>query len=37
MFIEDEYQIVVAPEEMVPANFDSIEAVDAFVTRKRAG
>lgn len=37
MFIEDEYGLVVAPEEMVPANFDSIDAVDAFVTRKRAG
>lgn len=37
MFIEEEYGIAVTPEEMVPANFDSIEAVDGFVTRKRAG
>lgn len=37
MFIEDEYGIAVAPEEMVPDNFDSIDAVDAFVTRKRGG
>ena len=37
LFIEEEFKIVVAPEEMVPANFDSIEAVDRFVSDKRAG
>jgi acyl carrier protein len=35
LFIEEEFQIVVAPEEMTPANFDSIAAVDAFVSGKR--
>ena len=35
LFIEEEFQIVVAPEEMTPANFDSIAAVDAFVAGKR--
>lgn len=34
LFIEEEFRIVVAPEEMTPANFDSIEAVDAFVASK---
>lgn len=37
LFIEEEFQLTVAPEEMTPANFDSVEAVDAFVARKRAG
>lgn len=37
LFIEEEFGVVVAPEEMVPANFDSLEAVDGFLTRKRAG
>lgn len=36
LFIEEEFAIAIAPEEMTPANFDSIEAVDAFVARKRA-
>ncbi len=35
MFIEEQFEIAIAPEEMIPANFDSIEAVDGFVTRKR--
>lgn len=37
MFIEETFGIAIAPEEMVPANFDSIEAVDAFVARKAGG
>ncbi len=37
LFIEEEFQIAVTPEEMVPANFDSLEAVDGFLARKRAG
>jgi len=36
LFIEEQFGVVVAPEEMVPDNFDSIEAVDRFVSRKRA-
>lgn len=37
LFIEEAFKLSIAPEEMTPANFDSIEAVDGFVTRKRAG
>lgn len=37
LFIEEEFRITVAPEEMVPANFESIEAVDRFVSNKRSG
>ena len=37
LFIEEQFQIAVAPEEMTPANFDTIEAVDRFVSHKRAG
>lgn len=37
MFIEEQFGLTVTPEEMVPANFDSIRTVDEFVTRKRAG
>ncbi|HEX2083229.1 MAG TPA: acyl carrier protein [Xanthomonadaceae bacterium] len=37
LFIEEEFRITVAPEEMVPANFESIEAVDRFVSNKRPG
>ena len=36
LFIEDDFGIQVAAEEMLPANFDSVEAIDAFVQRKRA-
>ncbi len=35
-FVEDEYAIAVADDDMVPANFDSIDALSAFVGRKRA-
>ena len=37
LFIEEEFGIAIAPEEMTPANFDSIQAVDGFVSGKRAG
>lgn len=37
LFIEEEFGIAIAPEEMTPANFDSIQAVDHFVSGKRAG
>lgn len=36
MFLEDTFGIMVEPEEMVPANFETIEAVDRFVTTKVA-
>ena len=35
-FVEDEYKLAVADEDMVPANFDSIDALVGFVTRKKA-
>ncbi len=34
-FVEGEYGLAVADEDMVPANFDSIAALAAFVARKR--
>ena len=34
-FVEGEYQLAVADEDIVPANFDSIDALAAFVARKR--
>jgi acyl carrier protein len=34
-FVEGEYGLAVADEDMVPANFDSITALAAFVARKR--
>lgn len=36
MHLEAQYAIKVLDEEMVPANLDSIEAITAFVARKRA-
>ena len=35
-FVEAEYGIAVADEDIVPANFDSIAALAGFVARKRA-
>ncbi|HHJ13951.1 MAG TPA: acyl carrier protein [Gammaproteobacteria bacterium] len=35
-FIEDEYGIKVADEEMVPENLDSVERLVAYVGRKQA-
>lgn len=35
-FIEAEYGVAVADDEIVPANFDSIDALAGFVARKRA-
>ncbi|TXH77477.1 MAG: acyl carrier protein [Lysobacteraceae bacterium] len=37
MHLEEEFKISIAPEEMIPENFDTIEAVDRFVSRKLAG
>jgi acyl carrier protein len=34
-FVESEYGVAVADEDIVPANFDSIDALAAFVGRKR--
>ena len=34
-FVENEYGITVADDDMVPANFDSIDALVAFVARKQ--
>lgn len=33
--LEDTYGIKVLDDEMLPANLDSVEAIAAFVTRKR--
>ncbi len=35
-FLEETHGFRVAPEEMVPANFDSIDTISAFVVRKLA-
>jgi len=34
-FVEGEYGISVADDDMVPANFDSIDALVAFTAKKR--
>jgi acyl carrier protein len=34
-FVESEYAISVADDDMVPQNFDSIDALVAFVARKK--
>ena len=34
-FVEAEYGLAVADEDIVPANFDSIAALAAYVTRRR--
>lgn len=36
MFIEDEFKFTIAPEEMTPDNFDTLDTIDAFVARKLA-
>ncbi len=37
MFIEEEFGFTIAPEEMIPDNFDTLEAIEAFIDRKLAG
>lgn len=37
LFIEEEFGISVADEEMVPENLDSIDNLSAFIGRKRSG
>lgn len=36
-FIEGKYGVTVSEDEMMPENFDSIDAVAAFVGRRRGG
>lgn len=36
LYLEQQFDLLVGPEEMTPANFDSIESVDNFVGRKLA-
>lgn len=36
-FLESAYGIRVTPEEMVPANFDTIDSISSFLGRKAAG
>ncbi len=35
-FIEETYEVEVEDEEMTPENLDSIEAISAFVAKKKA-
>jgi acyl carrier protein len=35
-FVESEYAITVSDDEIVPANFDTIDALAGFISRKRA-
>ena len=37
LFVEEEFKFTIAPEEMVPENFDTLELMDAFIQRKLAG
>ncbi len=37
LFVEETFKLTIAPEEMVPENFDTIQTIDSFVTRKLAG
>lgn len=36
LYLEEQFDLRVLPEEMTPANFDSIDSVDDFVNRKLA-
>ncbi len=36
MWIEEQFGFTIAPEEMVPDNFDTIESMAAFIARKKA-
>jgi acyl carrier protein len=35
-FVESEYAITVTDDEIVPANFDTVNALAGFIARKRA-
>jgi acyl carrier protein len=36
-YVEEKYEIEVAPEEIVPENFDSVASLAGFVTKKLKG
>jgi acyl carrier protein len=36
-FLEERYAIAVSDEDLVPRNFSSLERIEAYVLRKRAG
>ena len=36
-FVESEYGLAITDDELIPANFDSIAALAAFIQRKRGG
>ena len=36
LFVEETFKFTIAPEEMVPDNFDTLEVMDAFIGRKLA-
>lgn len=36
-FLEEDFGIAVADEEMTPENLDSLDNIEAYVRRKRAG
>jgi acyl carrier protein len=36
LFLEERFDVRVDPEEMTPANFESLRTVDAFIDRKRS-
>lgn len=36
MFIEDQFHLTIEAEEMTPAHFQTIDAIDSFVTSRRA-
>ena len=37
MHIDEEFKFTIAPEEMTPDNFDTLELMDGFISRKLAG
>lgn len=37
LYIEETFKLAIAPEEMTPDNFDTLELMDMFLTRKLAG
>lgn len=36
-FLEDKFEVKVADAEMIPENLDSLDAIDAYVKRKKGG
>ncbi len=37
LFVEEEFKLTIAPEEMVPEHFDTLASMNAFIQRKLAG